>query len=252
MVAACVAVVLVIGGFIGYEPQPAPPPTDTAAITLAPSDEPVVILPVAAAVPEIAPLPKKVPAPAPISVPAPPVQTTTTIITTTTTTVPPPVAPVAPVVLSRTIGTTTIAIQSVPLLSGGVVHAGEWVPISYLQMTNVGSAGALLKGFKITQNGSAPTESIIGLSTVDDQGGSRGLAGGVEGSVLFENGVALAPTDAYFAPGQMRLFTVKARVRGDVSLVVGTELTLVVSAIETAAAVQGQFPIAGTTWTIAL
>jgi hypothetical protein len=151
-----------------------------------------------------------------------------------------------------TIGTTTLAVRSVPLLSGGTVHAGEAVPISYLQITNTGSAGAHLTGFWVSQEGSAPTESIIGLTTVDDRGGSRGSIGGVEGAAPFQNGSALVPTDAYFAPGQMRLFTIKAIMSHSVTANVGTDLMLDVSSLVTTAGVQGQFPIRGTTWTISL
>lgn len=152
---------------------------------------------------------------------------------------------------SNTIGTTTLAVQSIPLLVGGTVHAGQSVAISYLQITNIGKDGALLKGFWIKQNGSASTTSVIGLSTVDDKGGSRGFSGGLEGATPFQNGLAFAPTDAFFAPSQMRLFTIKAVMANTVSLYVGTQLMIDVSSIETTATVKGQFPIRGTTWTIA-
>ena len=176
-------------------------------------------------------VPIVVPQPVPRIIPPPPVEATTT--------------------LSTAVGTTTLAIASVPLLTGGTAHAGQSVPISYLQITNVGGEGALLKGFWVEQNGSSPTESVIGLSTVDDRGGSRSSAGGAEGSTPFQNGVALAPTDAYFAPGQMRLFTIKATITRVVDSYIGMQLVIDVTSIETAAAVQGQFPIRGTTWTIA-
>lgn len=149
---------------------------------------------------------------------------------------------------ASTIGTTTLAIQSVPLLFGGTARAGESVPVSYLQITNIGTACTALKGFLVKQNGSASTTAIIGLSTVDDKGGSRGLT---EGSMPFENGIALAPTDALFAPGQMRLFTIKAIMAHDASPYVGTQLMISVISIETTAIVRGQFPIQGTTWIIA-
>ncbi|MDP1707268.1 MAG: hypothetical protein Q8L30_01830 [bacterium] len=148
---------------------------------------------------------------------------------------------------ASTIGTTTLAIQNVPLLFGGTAHAGESVPVSYLQITNIGTACTVLKGFWIKQNGSASTTVVVGLSTVDDKGGSRGLT---EGSLPFENGIALAPTDALFAPGQMRLFTIKAIMAHDVSPHVGTQLMISVISVETTATMRGQFPIQGTTWTI--
>ncbi len=160
----------------------------------------------------------------------------------------PPVVETPPV--NQTIGTTTLVVQTIPLLSGGVVRAGQTVPISYLQITNIGTEGARLTGFRVQQNGSAPDAAVIGLSTVDDRGGSRGLVGGDESSRPFRNGVALAPTDAYFAPGQMRLFTIKAILSGQASAHIGMTLAVVVTSVETTADPKGQFPISGTTWTI--
>lgn len=145
---------------------------------------------------------------------------------------------------------TTLAVSPVPLLFGGTARAGAAVPVSYLQITNVGKEPALLKGFWIRQTGSASTQSVIGLSTVDDQGGSRGSVGGLEGSTPFVNGLAFAPTDAQFAPGQMRLFTVKTVLSNNVSAYFGQQLMMEVAGLDASAALQGLFPIRGTTWTI--
>lgn len=147
-------------------------------------------------------------------------------------------------------GTTTLTIQSVPLLSGGVVHAGQSVPISYLEIINIGTSSAQLTGFWVKQNGSASTDSVVGLSTVDDKGGSQGLIRGAEGSALFTNGLAFAPTDTFFSPGQMRLFTIKAILAPDVTAYTGTALMIDVASIQTTATVEGNFPIRGTTWAI--
>ncbi|MDD5068602.1 MAG: hypothetical protein PHN89_03320, partial [Candidatus Pacebacteria bacterium] len=67
--------------------------------------------------------------------------------------------PPPPVVASH--ASTTLVVSLVPLLSGGVVHAGKTVPISSLQITNVGKELAILRGFWVQQNGTAPTQSII-------------------------------------------------------------------------------------------
>lgn len=168
----------------------------------------------------------------------------------------PPIIPIEPVLPKatstqvRTIGETTLAIQSIPLLFGGTVQAGQSIPIAYLQITNIGSEGALLKGFWIKQNGTAPTESIIGLSTIDDKSGLRGSVGGMEGIILFQNGSGFAPTDAYFAPGQMRLFTIKASMAGNISLYLGTQIVIDLIGLDTTATVREPLPIRGTTWTI--
>ena len=146
----------------------------------------------------------------------------------------------------------TLVVSSVPLLFGGVVHAGGSVPVSYLQITNIGKEPVVLKGFWIKQNGSAATQSIIALTTVDDKGGSRGSAGGTEGSILFKNGLAFAPTEATtFLPGQMRLFTIKATLTNTIYSYLGQQLMIDVTSIDTNANVTGSFPIRGTTWTIA-
>jgi hypothetical protein len=131
------------------------------------------------------------------------------------------------------------------------VHGGDAVPVSYLQINNIGQDGALLKGFWIRQNGSAPGEAVIGLSTVDDMGGSRGLVGGLEGSTPFKNGLAFASTTAYFAPGQMRLFTIKTIMTSQILPYLGAQLIIDVVSIDSTASPQGNFPIPGTTWTIA-
>lgn len=147
---------------------------------------------------------------------------------------------------------TTLVINPISLLQGGVARAGSTVPVSYLQISNVGKLPASLKGFWITQNGSASTQSVVGLTTVDDKGGSRGSSGGTEGSNLFTKGVAFAPTEATtVAPGQMRLFTIKATLTANVSQFIGGQLSLVVTSVESNAKVIGTFPIRGTTWTIA-
>jgi hypothetical protein len=150
-------------------------------------------------------------------------------------------------------GTTggTFAVQSIPLLYGGVVHAGTAVPVSYLQITNTGTKEATLNGFWVKQNGSASPDAVIGLTTVDDQGGSRGSAGGVEGSSLFSKGVAFVPTSAIFAPGQMRLFTIKAILTKNVAAHLGKQLALDVQSLDVSVKGNGVFPIRGTTWTIA-
>ncbi|HUQ30401.1 MAG TPA: hypothetical protein VM103_02675 [Candidatus Paceibacterota bacterium] len=161
----------------------------------------------------------------------------------------PPVAPPLALIPVQPTASTTLVISSVPLLFGGVARIGTAAPVAYLQVTNVGKAPALVNGFWIKQNGSAPTQSIIGLSTVDDQGGSRGSVGGMEGSVLFKDGQAFAPTAATLAPGQMRLFTIKALLTNSAYAALGT-LAIDVVGIDSTASAKAVFPIRGTTWTL--
>lgn len=162
------------------------------------------------------------------------------------------IKPVLPVTSTEEmkVGKTILAVQSIPLLFGGAVQAGESVPIAYLQITNVGDAGTVLEGFQIQQNGSASTKVITELSTIDDIGGSQGLSGGEEDSRPFDGEKAVAPTKAYFAPGQMRLFTIQARVSKDITAYLGEELRIDLAGLITDAKVQGVFPIRGTTWVL--
>lgn len=143
---------------------------------------------------------------------------------------------------------STLVVSSVPLLTGGVARAGGSVPVSYLQVTNIGKETATLKGFWITQAGSS-AGAVVGLSTVDDKGGSRASTGGT--TAVFKNGAAFAPSTATLAPGEMKLFTIKAQLANNTYSYLGQQLTIAVSGLDTNAKVSGPFPIRGTTWTIA-
>lgn len=232
--AVVLAVVMPVFFFFGFAEEVVVPP-------------PIVITEVATSsvpvVPEI---------PAPVVTREPPPQVIPPVVTPPPVIIPPVVTPPPVATTTQTVGTTTLSVRKVPLLVGGTVHAGETVPVSYLQITNIGKDGALLKGFWVKQNGSAPVTSIIGLSTVDDTGGFRGLQGGTEGALLFQNGLAFAPTDTFFAPSQTRLFTIKAIMTQLISAYIGTQLMIEVVSVDTTAETKSQqFPIPGTTWIIA-
>ncbi len=217
------------------------------ATTTRPKPISIPAVPLPAAPPILAPVP---PAPAPIVVPTTPI----TILPNPANTPPSPSATTTlpePIIAPPSVGATTLVVKLVPLLSGGNVGAGQSVPVSYVQVGNTGSAGALLKGFWITQNGTAPGESVIALSTIDDRGVASGFSGGAEGTLLFQNGRAFAPTaETYIAPGEIRLFTIRAHLTNSVSPYLGTQLMIAVVSVETTGDVIGQFPIPGTTWTI--
>ena len=146
---------------------------------------------------------------------------------------------------------TSFSVTPVPLLSGGLARAGVSVPVSYLQIKNTGKESATLKGFWVKQNGSAAVQSVIGFSTIDDKGGSQGFTGGIEGMTPFINGQAFAPTQAIvLAPGQMKLFTIKAMMSNNISSYIGSQLMIDVTGVDATAAIKGAFPIRGTTWTL--
>ncbi len=144
---------------------------------------------------------------------------------------------------------TTMTVSAIPLLFGGVAKSGSTVPVSYIQVKNIGPAPATLTGFKVKVTGGE--RAIIGLSTVDGNGGSRGLTGGTEGINAFKNGLATVPTTAVFAPGQMRVFTIKAILSKNVSTYAGQSLSIQLVGLESNASAKGMFPIAGAPWTIA-
>lgn len=145
----------------------------------------------------------------------------------------------------------TLVVAPVPLLRGGAARTGASVPISYLQVTNVGKIAATIKGFLLKQNGTASGSAVIGLSSVDDKGGSRANTASIEGVTPFVAGAAYAPTDATLQPGEMKLFTVRAIMSKNVSAYLGRTLMIDVTGLDTnAGTVQGVFPIRGTTLTV--
>ncbi len=144
-------------------------------------------------------------------------------------------------------GPTNLSVQSVPLLSGGVALPGASVPVSYIQVRNTGTAGALLKGLWIRERGTAPEASVASITTVDDKGVTMHTS--TNGSV-FTNGRAYATTNSYFVPGQLRLFTVRAQMAPSLSNYRGTQLRLEIDGIDTDASTTSTFPIAGTAWSI--
>ena len=144
-------------------------------------------------------------------------------------------------------GPTNLSVQSVPLLSGGVALPGASIPVSYIQVRNTGTAGALLKGLWIRERGTAPEASVASISTVDDKGVTTQTQ---TNGPVFVNGRAYATTNSYFAPGQLRLFTIRAQMAPSLSNYRGTQLKLEVDGIDSDASTTSAFPIAGTAWSI--
>ncbi len=133
----------------------------------------------------------------------------------------------------------SFSVSLVPLLMGGTARAGQSVPVSYLKVVNTGKETATLRGVTLAQKGTAPTSVIQSLSIKDDKDGSQGQAAFGKGFV---------PTNSVFAPGQMKLFTIRAALDAGASQHLGKTLNLVVTGIE--GGTKSSFPIPGTTWTI--
>ncbi|KND49664.1 MAG: hypothetical protein AB203_01095 [Parcubacteria bacterium C7867-008] len=143
-------------------------------------------------------------------------------------------------------GTSTISASMLPLLTGGSTGPTSSVPVAYLKLVNTGSAPATLSGVSLRQNGSAPTASVVGFTTVDDKALNRTTVGGTEGSAVFKNGLAYVPLTGTIAPGQIRIYTVKALLSR--TLVAGSTLMLDVQSVDTSSTVNGALPIRGVTW----
>ena len=145
---------------------------------------------------------------------------------------------------------TTLVVAPIPLLAGGIAKAGKSVPISYLQVINIGKVDAEVKGFTIKQNGTASTNAVIGLTAVDDADTFRSEVGGTEGSRVFTDNKATIPANVIIPAGTRKLFTLKAELSSNVIPYLGTQLRLDVTGVDSNASVRNAFPIRGTTWTI--
>lgn len=144
----------------------------------------------------------------------------------------------------------SLAVSALPLLSGGIADSGKSVPVAYIRVSNPGSVRAAIDGFTLTQNGSAPVESVIGFSTSDDKGGSRASYGGEEGAELFDGDEAFIPLEAIIEPQQVRIFTIKALMSSEASGKKNSALTLDLTAVDSTADIFGSFPVRGVTWTL--
>lgn len=145
---------------------------------------------------------------------------------------------------------TTLVVESVQLLSGGTARSGESVSMLYLQVINIGKEAISVKGFNVNQSGSAPSESIKTLEIYDDLDNQLGIAGGVEGKTPFKESSAFIPTNTAFAPGQMRLFTIKAVMSNNISSFFGKEIKIDVTSVDTNSSLKNRFPIIGKPWVI--
>ncbi|MEO6536801.1 MAG: hypothetical protein ABIT47_03825 [Candidatus Paceibacterota bacterium] len=175
---------------------------------------------------------------------------TVTVVKTPSPVVVPPVVILTPPPPVTVAGYGSLVASAIPLLSGGNARPGSIVAVSYLQINNTGTTTVRLTGFRLKENGSAPDVSIIGLQTVDEKGGSRGLVGGTEATTPFVNGITVATTNAILAPGEMKLFTIKVQLSATAGQYAGSQIIISVTGLEATATTRPTFPIAGTTWTI--
>ncbi len=144
----------------------------------------------------------------------------------------------------------SLSVSSLPLLTGGTAVPGSSVPVAYLKVVNRGTTAASFTGVTLKQNGSATSQSIVGFATSDDKGGSLATIGGTEGSIVFKNGSTLVPLSAIVAPGQVRIFTIKALISKQSGSSAGKTIMLDTQSLDSSANITAAFPIRGVTWTL--
>lgn len=147
-------------------------------------------------------------------------------------------------------GASTVVVESIPLLNGGVAKKNQTVTLSYLQVLNVGLQPVTITGIKVKQTGSASTDAVVTLFAVDDTELHKGQVGNI-GTSPFKSSEALIPITLIIKPKETRLFTLKALLGSNLSNETGETLKMVVSGVESRSSVKGTFPIKGVTWTIA-
>ncbi len=140
-----------------------------------------------------------------------------------------------------------LKVSPIALLSGGTATPGQSIPVSYLQVTNVSSSTVNIKGFWLTQSGTAPDASVAGFSSVDDKGGSRAATASDK---ALSKGKGYVPSAATLLPGERKLFTLKANVSSRFGAYAGQSLMLNVTGIDADATLNATFPIRGTVWLI--
>lgn len=140
---------------------------------------------------------------------------------------------------------TAFVVKVVPLLMGGTTGSGKTVPISYLQVLNIGKVDASVTGFSVKQNGSASTNAITGFTVVDDSGAYSNTV-----AANFKGGVAAIPAKVTIPAGGMKLFTIKANLGANLMAHLGTQLRFDVAGVDVDAAMQSTFPLRGVVWTI--
>ncbi|MBY0538020.1 hypothetical protein K2P47_01325 [Patescibacteria group bacterium] len=150
----------------------------------------------------------------------------------------------------KPVAQTTLVVQTVPLLSGGVVKVGRGVAVAYLQVINVGTTPAQLTDFTFGQVGTAPTTAIVGVSINDELGLSKGSVGNMVSGTPFTGNKVVIPVPVTLAAKESRLFTVRAVVGANATANIGQTMLLSLQSITGNAKIQSSLPVNGVTWTI--
>lgn len=138
----------------------------------------------------------------------------------------------------------TLTASMLPLLVGGTARMNGSVPVAYVRIGNPGKTAASIDGIALTQRGSANVANVISFATSDDKGGSRATV-----AASFKNGSSYVPLKATIAPGQTRIFTIKANLGSSIDA--GKTLMFDVASVDTNAKLGNAFPLRGVTWNLA-
>lgn len=147
---------------------------------------------------------------------------------------------------------TTFVVETVPLLNGGIAKGGTTVPVSFLQVINIGKSKGKVESFSIKQNGTAATNAIVGFTVTDNRTSEVVRVGSISKPIVFKDGIAVIPMSASIEAQDMRLFTIQAILAANVAPHITKHLKLDVSKVATNGKEMGTFPIRGTTWTLGL
>jgi hypothetical protein len=145
---------------------------------------------------------------------------------------------------------TNVVVQTVPLLSGGVVKPGSGVAVAYLQVINVGANPAQLSSFTFNQIGSMPSSTIVGVSINDETGLAKGSVGNMISESPFVGNKVTIPVPVTLASKESRLFTVRAVVGAGAVANVGQTMSLSLQSLAGNIVVQSALPLSGVTWTV--
>lgn len=156
----------------------------------------------------------------------------------------------ATVVTGSTQSSGTLSVSPVALLFGGNAAHGASVPVTYIKVSNTGTASTSISGFTLLETGSAPDSVVIGFTTNDDKGLHRATYGGLESTPQFKNGSAYVPLVDTIGPKQFRIYTIKAMLSQNSGSYYGKQLMINLASVDTRASVSGILPMRGTTWTL--
>lgn len=140
----------------------------------------------------------------------------------------------------------SFSVSSIPLLSGGSTRAGMTVPVAYLQVRNTGSASTTITAFNVTQRGTADAKSVSVLEVVDDRSITRWHTSGLP----WKNNASPAGLAYTLAPGEMRLYTIKATLGANATSQIGKNLVLDLTSITSNGKLTANLPISGVSWNI--